>query len=90
MTHKTNHTPGPWSVGGPYDHMLMTARGELIASTALMSKNHKADARLIAAAPDLLAALESITEHFRANGDPTASDLMSAGRAAIARARGEG
>lgn len=47
-----------------------------------------AKARLIAAAPDLLAALEDIEQAWREDS-PTFSAAVERGRAAIAKARGE-
>ena len=49
---------------------------------------HKANARLIAAAPDLLAALETLTKMVE-DGDWTTVELNDA-RAAIAKAEGRG
>lgn len=49
----------------------------------------RADARLIAAAPDLLAALEALLSVCREELDPARTPEMSAARAAIKKARGE-
>lgn len=49
----------------------------------------KANARLIAAAPDLLAALERFVAHYPNGINPMLDDAASAARAAIAKARGQ-
>jgi hypothetical protein len=70
------HTPGPWFVNGPYDHtndlfIRATVDGENfdVASTYDdETGNAQANAKLIAAAPELLDALilanETMNEHF--------------------------
>jgi hypothetical protein len=58
----TKHTPGPWVIG-KRDHdvvMVDTASGTAICDVYGESDDRPANARLIAAAPDLLAALEDI------------------------------
>lgn len=66
----TQHTPGPWHIsGGPisvhkYRHYDIIGGISLVATTAILSgsqhtaEESSANARLIAAAPDLLAALK--------------------------------
>lgn len=54
---KTAHTKGPWQATGP----VVTADGFRIAQTHF-SDNSDADARLIAAAPDLLAELRETAD----------------------------
>ena len=72
----SKHTPGPWQVVGSnvYGNNLR----------ALLPMN-AADARLIAAAPDLLEALEDLLGWQTLAPD----DVVTAARAAIAKARGE-
>lgn len=55
MTQET-HTQGPWAVSQPSGNYIDTPTGSVAALTYGASK---ADAHLIAAAPDLLAALEA-------------------------------
>jgi len=63
-----NHTPGPWQVAGQHEEhgaggvILSVPKDKFIAglSVAIYGEESKANARLIAAAPDLLAALERI------------------------------
>ena len=63
----TEHTPGPWRIGRPsvmngvqilkdYD---MPARSDVVCSMPERGKGRTANARLIASAPDLLAALQT-------------------------------
>lgn len=88
------HTPGPWKCGG--DEMTVYTDHNfdfkpLVASTAVPDLNLaecKANARLIAAAPDLLAALDQIA-NGKFMGGATVLDLQHIARAAIAKARGE-
>jgi hypothetical protein len=67
----SGHTPGPWKIGGqsgnPGEGEEISADGRLIAWTAatydedededVVTEEDRANAKLIAAAPDLLAAL---------------------------------
>lgn len=56
----TKHTPGPWGImGDDYaqgSHIAIHGEGHNITSVSKASRNWKANARLIAASPDLLAA----------------------------------
>jgi len=70
---KTKHTPGPWGVERDRDGDLIVSQpgndGQVIVSMrGADGPEWDANARLIAAAPDLLAALRIITEW-----DPAAS-----------------
>jgi hypothetical protein len=85
----TKHTPGPWVIG-KRDHdvvMVDTASGTAICDVYGESDDRPANARLIAAAPDLLAALEDI-----ARGDYSDPLCMKTpeqrAREAIAKAKG--
>ena len=85
MTTKAPHTPGPWKV------VFITAGKELhyfIAPNehaSVAEADNMADARLIAAAPDLLVALHAmLDEHADCKGC-NASDLAFA---AIAKVQG--
>ena len=58
----TKHTPGPWVVK-EYDDMLVTGQGGIIAGMRSAGRSMnvaRANARLIAAAPDLLEALQEV------------------------------
>lgn len=91
------HTPGPWVVAGPEaasgPGYVMTRGGTYIAKPLI---NNEANARLIAAAPELLDALEAALAHFgpfaeiTINGqrDPDDVRVTALIRAAIAKATG--
>ena len=96
-TPSSAHTPGPW---------YLNPRGWVVQSTGDIvtrlecSNNKEADARLIAAAPELLAALAGCADALREAGKdfaqanklaarPNLYELHEqAARAAIAKARG--
>ena len=93
---KTKHTPGPWVWNGkdmPFAD-VEDARGNVIAGTHECDRHdahqaraeERANARLIAAAPELLDALRLVLAH---DGALTGAD-WTAIRAAIAKAEGEG
>lgn len=102
------HTPGPWYitgdlVGGPLrireessDYVLATSDdgGHVDPQFALDDAVIEANANLIAAAPDLLAALSDLMENpaFQTaiGGNPNmVKSLMERAWSAIAKARGE-
>ena len=88
----TMHTPGPWTAGN--DGYIYSA-GDIVADSTFgclpqIEGDH--NARLIAAAPDLLAALETIANSEPMDGDSFVCDfdtLQSVARAAIRKAKGE-
>jgi hypothetical protein len=88
---KHTFTPGPWSTdlkidcGSPHSEIL-GADGEIVAALWPPSLRDQANARLIAAAPELLEALEQIARMDY--GNPYASRCADVARAAIARATG--
>ncbi len=93
MSDKTKHTPGPWRTKREgFSTVYVEARidGGLIQEVAACGpteaglEQQEANARLIAAAPELLEALGLI-----ANTGMDARQCMLTARAAIARATGE-
>jgi hypothetical protein len=93
----TTPTPGPWSVHGPYaanhgrEWEVSSLDGHGIWTARCQSE---ANARLIAAAPELLEALERVI-YIRDNLNGAAAaqawdKLDGEARAAIARAKGNG
>ena len=87
------HTPGPWHASS-YDgwDCIRDAHDQIIAKLAL---NVPDNARLIAAAPELLAVLDETVSRFErcivhAGSDPEfAREAVKAARAVIAKARGD-
>lgn len=91
------HTPGPWKwdesygaiVAGEGPNMLVTPIWK--SSPAWGYSENIANARLIAAAPDLLAACKALLSRVDANGGTVRSitgEQIVAIRAAIAKAEG--
>ncbi|CAB3919953.1 hypothetical protein LMG3328_05304 [Achromobacter ruhlandii] len=90
----TKHTPGPWAVR--YDYVVQAPSfddGRLVPVAQPYGVNSDgtdlfANARLIAAAPELLEALEGL---LAVSVDTTSDELlaMMAARASIAKAKGE-
>lgn len=98
-TNIATHTPGPWTITRESDtHPLaiQTAEGTVayVRHMGRPDPEWQANARLIAAAPELLAALESMVDMFERHidGRPGPDDAAARwddARAAIAKARGE-
>lgn len=90
------HTPGPWTTGRAINTVDIGKFSFICpfgANSADQVAEIKANARLISAAPDLLAALESVTLAIEQlvdikQGSPVAFSVRKA-RAAIAKAKGE-
>lgn len=91
------HTAGPWSVDyeGPAHLSIEDRAGRVLAFCNLQSEDgdeDEANARLIAAAPDLLAALrevEMLSEHPDASrGNSKVHFVLHRARAAIAKTEG--
>lgn len=76
MAQKSKHTPGPWQVSDKTDALTIDSR-KTGCRIAQCSKNGKfsaqqaANAHLIAAAPELLFALEQVDGFFTALGKYT-------------------
>jgi hypothetical protein len=88
----TQHTPGPWEVRKGEPWVIAKAYGDMKSVVHLnlpvdQSESQKADARLIAAAPDLLEALQYMANVCPAI-DSTGDDAHIKARAAIAKATG--
>lgn len=96
---ETKHTPGPWKWGGHYAAMT-GGNGEEVFTTEpyegmwlSYGDSQDANARLVAAAPELLEALATFVE-ICDSAPPIElvqriGDLVSPARAAIAKATGE-
>ena len=85
------HTPGPWAWYHGGNHVALVqpgVDGRVLMMRHIDGRPTPADARLIAAAPDLLAALRELVREANANsGEVTAEAVMSA-EDVIAKARG--
>jgi hypothetical protein len=94
-TQTAQHTPGPWyydGISGTDAHIIHVCEGEIAEAfrDAVGAGPAEANARLIAAAPDLLAALEEMCEGWPPqNPDSPYFATYNQARAAIAKARGE-
>ena len=80
----SKHTPGPWTFvheGGIDGGYFIDAKEDVVVLPR--GRLNEADARLIAAAPDLLAALKAVMEAAE-----KWSPAIDQGRAAIAKAEG--
>ena len=91
----SKHTPGPWIWGKDYDGLYGAGPDNDVLTFAryegmwlAYGSHREADARLIAAAPELLAALIALE---RTAGIPAMNDdpVRVKARAAIAKATGE-
>jgi hypothetical protein len=91
----TQHTPAPWSIeidhhNNAAEYIRASADGEMYDLASVLcdeTGNATANARLIAAAPDLLAALEACLYRLDAHDNQSAPECLAA-RAAIAKATG--
>jgi len=89
----TLHTPAPWQVS-PYGNI--TSKSLTVARVEQMPGNYEsekqANARLIAAAPDLLSALEFLlADYIAINGENLTGSSVPADKAreALRKAKGE-
>ena len=93
-----NHSITPWKTTRSFSHEyirnIKDAQGELIAQVCELDDGLNetiANARLIAAAPELLAALQGMIEYFVdcSIDDYSDTETLQAARAAIAKATGD-
>jgi hypothetical protein len=91
-----SHTPGPWETGekrgvwaGPVIGTAGLNKGvAFVVSQTFQGEETAANARLISAAPDLLAACEELLIYL-GDWDDMDNDTCAAARKAIAKAKGE-
>lgn len=81
------HTPGPWQHGTENEGYFI-ANGELRPDIAKAIQS-EADANLIAAAPDLLEALEAMVKCSQSLDLHTCANASQKASSAIAKATGE-
>ena len=91
-----SHTPGPWETEWPKFDCTIKSRGGVVATVyigqELGDSESEANANLIAASPDLLAALKNIVRGYDGPTVDAATALSSyidGARAAIAKAEGK-
>lgn len=93
MTVKTRHTPGPWKMskcvcGHPRCKDYWVSSGKFCQGSGFSEAN----ARLVAAAPDLLSAayaIEGASEYMEFDSDSRFGEALSMIVAALAKALGE-
>ena len=83
-----SYTSGPWRVSTDYHEQYITVINHQDVPVAHGMSND-ATAALIAAAPDLLAALRELTIACEGDGGRCMDHLLANSRSAIARATGE-
>ena len=86
---KQAHTPGPWETSRdavPEGHVQITVYAEATGDRVATVFDREANAPLIAAAPDLLAACKWADEFFRATPIYRGLAGLAALRAALAKA----
>ena len=91
----SKHTPGPWAYENYRGtvHVFIDNEGGTPSICKLVGNDKDANARLIAAAPDLLEALEYYVEKvadLSRYGVMIETSLREKAEAAIAKAKGEG
>jgi hypothetical protein len=86
----TQHTPGPWKAQGWNDLVVNSANGDTILACPGSSSGGidemQANARLIAAAPELLTALEWALEQLEDDLDPDYQLAFDAAMATVQKA----
>jgi len=100
LTFLTKHTSGPWRDGGGIEqprgkgiapllfHTVLTEQGVTIANVVSSKREEReANTRLIAAAPDLLAALNQLNDATERQLEHATIDHMNALTAALRSAR---
>lgn len=89
---EAKHTPGPWEASGTY---IVASTGDRIAYMANRDEQAKADAILIAVAPELLVALQRFLEWdweniaYEMGGFDEIVENVDIAEAAIAKATGK-
>ena len=81
----SKHTPGPWHTAGEQGVQIRSAKDQIAKVWTMRGNEWKANARLIAAAPDLLEALQDMVSDHASLSAAT----LAFARAAIAKAMGE-
>lgn len=93
----SKHTPGPWTLDDRGYKYIVSKSGDgyitrdicRLDGSTMAALAQEANARLIAAAPELLEALELLVDNPYREGTESDERLRRIGRAAIAKAKGE-
>lgn len=97
MATETKFTPGPWHYSG-LGEVIQRDEREFICNTKwdgfdgvneFRNARWEQNAHLIAAAPDLYAALEAIIAWEQSEDGPFAWEVLGQAKSALAKARGE-
>jgi hypothetical protein len=86
------HTPGPWNYDRSAYSLYVNSGRELVTALSMDGKRletSEANARLIAAAPDMLNALMDFVSYFGHDNDNGLDEMLTNARAAIAKATRE-
>ena len=87
-----SHTPMPWEYvqdgDEPYWSIGMAGQNPIAGNAMVYTRED--DARLIAAAPELLEALKNVRRFFSLPGNAIHQDAIRQAEAAIAKAEGSG
>lgn len=88
----SGYTPGPWSTTAPASYRISTSADMYFTQRWVGGANKEtltANARLIAAAPDLLEALQEAVSGLQAYASGATADTLNKAREAIAKATGQ-
>lgn len=88
MSDLNKHTPGPWTKSGSVIRSIASSERK-VAEVRVIDDEGQANANLIAAAPDLLEALETIKRRMYEPRKFMLEDLEALIDQAIAKARGQ-
>ena len=88
----SDHTPGPWTISD--GRVIYGNRGMIRPFVVLVDDDHNdaetdANTYLIAASPDLYAALRDLIQYLGTDVDNGLDELLTNARAAIAKAKGD-
>ena len=89
----SKHTQGPWHTAGEQGVQIRSAKDQIAKVWTMRGNEWKANARLIAAAPELLEALQEVVPLLETvlaiTNDPQPGSVGHRARTAIAKATGE-